>query len=122
MAADPAGLIADPFQVIDRFTYRDNQAQISSSGLATGDDQRTLLIDHQLHIVNRVITLTGLFGQVCIAFHKCLNCIAELTLNHAAHSHQFGTDLFQLFIEALGYMSAVVVLFVSHFNCSLAYP
>ena len=92
---------SDAFEVGDGFDDGDHQAQITRSGLATGEDDAAFFVDGDFHGVDFVITTDHQFGQRCIAFFDGAQGVGHLLFDQAAHDQHPVADIFQFGIELL---------------------
>ena len=97
-------LVTDTLQIDDDLADTDHQTQIAGSWLTARQNAHALLIDIQLHLVDGVVLLADLFGQLRIAFNQRHNRIVYLFLDQPTHFQQLGANFFQLGIELLGYV------------------
>ncbi|MNZ96123.1 hypothetical protein D3C78_1153040 [compost metagenome] len=112
-AGDLGRFVTDTLQVDHRLGNADDQTQVGSGRLTTGENAHAFLVDVALHLVDLLVDFAHLLGQARVGLDQRGDRVIDLFLDQAAHRQEVTADLLEFGVELLGDMVGKAV-FVDH--------
>ena len=94
------GLVADAFQVLRHFHAHGHQAQVGGQR-RLGQQLDGHLVDFNFELVNDVVVLAHLQGEVVVALHERLHGIVHGGLGMAGHEQKFFPQFLQAQVKMI---------------------
>ena len=91
-------LIADSFEVGDRFDDRQDHAQVTGRGRTDGKKTTAVFIDRHLHVVDLEIAHRHRLAQRAVALDQSRHSFLQLLFHESAHGQHTGAEPIELVV------------------------